>query len=179
MIGVTNVVMKELPYPEGGVTIDPEFRKENGKRGENTFFITVGEGEGRKSLVLDQLRFNYRFAKGETCLQTFCFTNDYRETILTGLTCRVQGSTAVWKMLLSDSEDASMRISPTLSGLKSRAFTPFTPFFLHNVREGEKEIRFYFQARSRDFVPTPVYEAIGCLAENDKGCIKAIFKEIR
>ena len=172
-IGVTNIVMKELAYPEGGICFDPKFQAERGKHGVNTFFITVGEGEGRKSLVLDQLRFNYRYAKGETYLQSFSFTNDYRETKLTDLSCKINNDTAVWKINLSDSDGASMRISPTVSGLKNKDFSPFCPNFLHNVKPDEKESRFFFQARSRDCVPTPIYE-FNCNIEN----IKATFKEI-
>ena len=172
-IGVTNIVMKELAYPEGGICFDPKFQAERGKHGVNTFFITVGEGEGRKSLVLDQLRFNYRYAKGETYLQSFSFTNDYRETKLTDLSCKINNDTAVWKITLSDTDGASMRISPTVSGLKKKSFSPFCPNFLHNVKADEKELSFYFQARSKDCVPTPIYE-FNCNVEN----IKATFKEI-
>lgn len=173
-IGVTNIVMKELAYPEGGVCFDPKFQAERGKHGVNTFFITVGEGEGRRSLVLDQLRFNYRYAKGETYLQSFSFTNDYRETELTNLACRISGDTAVWKIGLSDGEGASMRISPTVSGLKKKGFSPFCPYFLHNIRSDEKELSFYFQARSKDCVPTPIYR-FNCPAN---GITKATFEEI-
>ncbi|MBR5901715.1 hypothetical protein IKZ40_05145 [bacterium] len=178
MIGVTNIVMKELRYPEGGVLFDPQFRKENGKRGENTFFITVGEGEGRRSLVLDQLHFNYLYAKGQKHLASFSFTNDYRETDLGYAKCSVRKNTASWTVALSDSRGASLKIANSLPELKKKSFLPFCSSFLHEIKEGEKEIVFYLQARSGDFVPTPIYEVRGDLTENDRGSIRVSFKAV-
>lgn len=178
MIGVTNIVMKELPYPSGGVLFDPQFRRENGKRGENTFFVTVGEGEGRKSLVLDQLHFNYLFAKGQRKLASFSFTNDCRETSLAYVKCRVRSLTAAWTVVLSDSLGASFRIANSLPELKKKSFLPFCPSFLHETKEGETEIVYYLQARSADFVPTPIYEVRGDLTDNNRGNIKTTFREI-
>jgi len=178
MIGVTNVVMLEKDYPKGGICFDPKFQAENGRRGVNTFFITVGEGKNRKSLFLDQLRFNYRYAKGETCLQSFSLTNAYSETALAYLDCKIRKDTAVWKIALSDSEGASLRIAGSPEKLREKSFTPFSPSFLHGIGEGEKEIRFYLQARSRDCVPTPVYEVRADLAEAGRGEAEVSFREL-
>ena len=73
-------IVLDTTYKKGGVFFEPDFEvKENANIGKNTFLVCLEQKDRKHAVLLDQLRFNYRYIKGETETQIFSFTNDFSE----------------------------------------------------------------------------------------------------
>ena len=141
-------------YKKGGISFDPEFDKSDKPNiGKNTYLVKLDLPNGKSfTKILDQLRFNYRYIKGEKESQTFAFTNSFATISITSVELHVtkDGSGLVLKIGTNNPEGTLVRYAASPDALKKTSFFPLTDGILlpNNLQEGCHEL--FLQALSKD-----------------------------
>ena len=154
-----NDVVLDTVYKKGGVFFSPEFEiRENPNVGKNTFLVCLELPVGKRAFMLDQLRFNYRYIKGERETQLFSFTNDFSEAAVSSTRIIVEkgGKSLLLKFGVTEREGTSVRCASSLEKLAKARFLPLTDalWSVNWFKDGENEL--YVQALSKDGFPSPV-----------------------